>query len=383
MLSCQKDKFSIPEGVHFLNCAYMSPQLKKVEEAGIEALMLKNDPSNIKTNDFFENSNKIRVEFSKIINNNAPEQIALIPSVSYGIANVVNNIAFSSDDEIILLGEQFPSNVYSWIEKARVTGAQIITVLPPENVIDRGKIWNERILEAIGPKTKVVAMCQAHWTDGTLFDLKSISSGIHEKDGYLIVDGTQSVGAYPFNVNEIKPDALICAGYKWLMGPYSQGVAYFSERFNRGKPIEHSWISRMNSKNFAGLVNYEEHYEAGAIRYDYGERSNFILNAMFLTALQQINVWGVDNIQEYCKWIIEPAVKSLSSLGYTIESVEYRTGHLFGIRLDKDLDLKKVATLLNKNNIQVSVRGSAVRVSPHLYNTHEDMEVLVRCLAKL
>ncbi|MDA1120216.1 MAG: aminotransferase class V-fold PLP-dependent enzyme [Bacteroidetes bacterium] len=361
----------------------MSPQLKKVEEAGIEALMLKNDPSNIKTNDFFENSNKIRVEFSKIINNNAPEQIALIPSVSYGIANVVNNIAFSSDDEIILLGEQFPSNVYSWIEKARVTGAQIITVLPPENVIDRGKIWNERILEAIGPKTKVVAMCQAHWTDGTLFDLKSISSGIHEKDGYLIVDGTQSVGAYPFNVNEIKPDALICAGYKWLMGPYSQGVAYFSERFNRGKPIEHSWISRMNSKNFAGLVNYEEHYEAGAIRYDYGERSNFILNAMFLTALQQINVWGVDNIQEYCKWIIEPAVKSLSSLGYTIESVEYRTGHLFGIRLDKDLDLKKVATLLNKNNIQVSVRGSAVRVSPHLYNTHEDMEVLVRCLAKL
>jgi len=383
MLSCQKDKFSLPEGVHFLNCAYMAPQLKAVEEAGIKALIRKNDPSDIQVNDFFDNSNKIRIEFSKIINNNNPEQIALIPSVSYGIANVVNNISLSSDDEIIVLGEQFPSNVYSWIEKSRETGAKIIKVLPPEDGIDRGRIWNERILEAIGPKTKVVAMCQAHWTDGTLFDLKSISRGIHEKDGYLIVDGTQSVGAYPFNVNEIKPDALICAGYKWLMGPYSIGAAYFSKRFNNGKPIEHPWISRMNSDNFAGLVKYEARYESGAIRYDYGERSNFILNAMFLTSLQQINEWGVENIQEYCKLVIEPVVKSLNGLGYTIESSAYRTGHLFGIQLDVGLDLKSIAASLHQNNIRVSVRGSAVRVSPHLYNTREDLEVLVACLTNL
>ncbi|MEQ9426152.1 MAG: aminotransferase class V-fold PLP-dependent enzyme [Cyclobacteriaceae bacterium] len=378
MLSCQKDKFSIPADIHYLNGAYMSPMLKSVEEAGIAQIIRKRNPSDISAADFFTQCEELRVEFSKIISDNSPDQVSIIPSVSYGIENVIKNIPLKSGDEIVVLGEQFPSNIYPWKQRCVETGAKIITVEPPE-AKNRGEIWNQRILEAINKNTRIVAMCHVHWTDGTLFRLSEISKKIHENDGYLILDGTQSVGAYPFDVNEIKPDALICAGYKWLLGPYSIGAAYFNERFNEGDPIEHHWLPRLNSKDFAGLVNYQDEFEPGAKRYDVGERSNFILMAMIVESMKQINQWGVGNIQGYCQSIAEDAVSELPEHGYNLESREFRGSHLFGIRLGSH-DPRAVAEKLNRDNIKVSVRGSAVRVSPYVYNTSADIEELVECL---
>ena len=83
-----------------------------------------------------------------------------------------------------------------------------------------------------------------HWADGTIFDMKKIRKKTSENNALLIIDGTQSIGSMPFNLNEIQPDALVCAGYKWLMGPYGSGLAYYGKYFDDGKPIEESWINR-------------------------------------------------------------------------------------------------------------------------------------------
>ena len=380
MITSQKHLFSLPEDSTYLNCAYMSPILKSVEQVGQEAMIKKRTPHQITVEDFFTDGEKLRVAFAKLINAEDPERIVTIASVSYGIATVVNNISLEKGDEIIVADEQFPSNYYAWEKAANQSGAILKTVTPPAELENRSKQWNENILNTITPKTKVVALAHVHWADGTLFNLIAIRKATKDVGALLIIDGTQSVGALPFDVQEIQPDALICAGYKWLMGPYAIGVAYYGEYFDGGNPIEENWINRKESQNFANLVNYASEYQPGALRYGVGEQSNFILVPMMIEAISQLNEWQPQNIQDYCKSISDEAVSSLRTAGFHIEDDAYRGKHLFGIRTPKHLDIESINQKLKTAEIYVSIRGSAIRVAPHLYNSKEDFDGLLDCL---
>jgi selenocysteine lyase/cysteine desulfurase len=172
----------------------------------------------------------------------------------------------------------------------------------------------------------------------------------------------------------------VCAAYKWLLGPYSIGLAYYGDYFNEGRPIEENWIHRRDSENFSGLVNYESRYQPGALRFGVGEHSNFILAPMATKAIAQVNRWGVENVQEYCRAITEPALAALREKGFLIEDLPNRGAHLFGIRHSRALDPEKVKVRLNKFKVHVSVRGTAIRVSPHVYNDEEDLNRLVKIL---
>lgn len=379
MLSTQRSKFSLNTGSVYLNCAYMSPVLKSVEKKGIDGIKKKRNPSTVSATDFFTDTEKLRKEFASLLNGEA-SRVALVPSVSYGMANVVNNVRLTPKDNIIVAAGQFPSNYYPWQRIHLDTGAHIKVVAPPESNIDRGKQWNERLLDAIDANTRMVALGNVHWADGTLFNLNEIRKRSREVGALLVIDGTQSVGALPFDVKEIQPDALVCAGYKWLMGPYSLGVAYYGEYFDHGKPVEENWINRLHSENFAGLVNYATEYQPGALRYEVGEHSNFILLPMLLEAIKQINQWKPKAIQQYCAQITKKSIKLLKDAGYWIEDEKYRGHHLFGLRLPADADGEKIKRALIKNKISVSFRGDAIRVSPNVYNTEADMMKLVRAL---
>ena len=380
MLSCKYARFSLPKNVTYLNCAYMSPLLKSVEKAGVRGVRLKRNPAMIYPEEFFTITRRLRQEFSNLIHADGHERIAIIPSVSYGLAAVTKNLKLNKGDLIVVAAEQFPSNYYPWQSLCADTGAELLVVSPEKTFKDRGKTWNSKFLESINKQTRVVAMAHTHWADGTLFDLEAIRLRTREVGALLIIDGTQSVGALPFDVRKIQPDALVCAAYKWLLGPYSIGLAYFGEYFNDGRPVEENWINRLNSENFSALVNYESRYQAGALRYSMGEQSNFILAPMALNALTQINRWHVENIQTYCHSISEPAIHILREKGFMIEDLPYRASHLFGIRHPKHFHPEMLKEKLKKNKIHVSVRGNAIRVSPHVYNDAEDLNRLVKTL---
>ena len=160
--------------------------------------------------------------------NGRADQVAIIPAASYGIATIARNIKVGYGDNLVLIQGQFPSNVYSWHRLAENTGAAI------RMVEGHGANWTQRVLESIDYRTSVVAMGIVHWTDGTLFDVKAIGKRARDVGAVLIIDGTQSIGALPFDVQEIQPDALVCSGYKWLMGPYGTGLLYVGERFLDG-----------------------------------------------------------------------------------------------------------------------------------------------------
>jgi len=377
---CQKHLFNLDPEITNLNCACMSPLMKSVKEAGISGLLKKQNPHRIKSGAFFTESDRLREEYAKLINVSDPNRIVTIPSVSYGMANVAHNLHLSENDEVQVAGEQFPSNVYPWRTAAQQSRAKIVTVSPPRTNQDRGKIWNEKMLQAINPNTKLVACDHIHWADGTLFDLTSIRRKTRKVGALLVIDATQSIGAVPFDVTAFEPDAVIAAGYKSLMGPYSIGLAYYGEAFDTGTPIEENWITRFASEDFANLVNYNDRYQAGALRYEVGEHSNFILVPMMLEAIRTLNSWGAENVKTYCdKLVAEPATK-LRKAGFFIEDEEYRASNLFGIRLGKHHEMEVIKQKLTEANIFVSYRGDAIRVSPNVYNDSEDLERLVRAL---
>ena len=379
MLTCKHAKFTLNPNVTYLNCAYMSPLLKRVEKAGLRGIRMKRNPYAIAPDDFFNESETLRKEFATLINTES-SQVVVIPSVSYGLANVAANLNLTKGQEILVAAEQFPSNIYPWQSLCETTGAGIRSVAPPDSSEHRGLKWNQRIIESINEKTAVVAIAHFHWADGTRFDLEAIRKRTREVNALLIIDGTQSVGAFPFDVARIEPDALVCAGYKWLMGPYSIGLAYYGPAFDNGKPIEENWINRLNSEDFTRLVNYQSQYQPGALRYEVGEHSNFILVPMMLKALEQIYRWQPQFIQEYCKEITAESISLLRDHGYIIEDENWRGNHLFGIRIPQDRDMNLIRQKLLDKKIFVSVRGNAIRVSPNVYNRKEDMERFARIL---
>lgn len=371
----------MPTGT-YLNCSYIAPLLKDVEEAGIKAIQQRRQPTALTPDQFFRESDEVRELLGKMIGAE-PSRIVMIPSVSYGMANVIQNLNLVAGEEILLAAEQFPSNYYPWQRLASKTNTVIRTAGPDPESHSRGKSWNENILQAINEKTAVVGISNVHWADGTRFDLVRIREKASSVGAKLIIDGTQSIGALPFDVTEIKPDALICAGYKWLMGPYSLGFAYYGPAFDDGIPIEENWINRKNSEDFTGLINYQEEYQPGSLRYEVGEHSNFILVPMFHAALKKVSAWSPEFIQDYCRNLTGSSIDQIRELGYKVDEEPYRASHVFGIRLPSNVNAQELKSALQEENIFVSFRGDAIRVAPNVYNMEEDMAHLVKILGNV
>jgi selenocysteine lyase/cysteine desulfurase len=372
-----KDQFDFPDEVAYLNIASFSPTFKSVEKAGIDAIKRKSRPDFYQSSDLFDPVIELRKLFTKVIDADDYNRVVTIPSVSYGLANVANNITLQKGDEILLIDEQFPSNVYIWKELATKFEAKIVTVKQPTHNSD----WNTEILKAISDKTAIVAMGHIHWANGIIFDLKAIRKKTKQHNALLIIDGSQSIGALPFSIKDVQPDALVCAGYKWLFGPYGCAYAYYGAYFDHGKPIEENWSIRLESEDFSKLTKYQSEYKPLANRYSVGQSGSLIYVKMQTAALKEILKINAKDLQDYCHSISKDALKRLNELGFYSDPVELRAKHLFGINIPKTVDLNRLKNELQAAHIIVSFRGNYIRISCHLYNTKEHFEKLVKTRA--
>ena len=375
-----KTFFSLPEDIHYMNCAYMSPASKRVAAAGEAGIRMIANPSAISSDDFFRTSGAVRELFARLIGAPDPGRVAIVPSVSYGIAQVARNTPLEKGQSVVMVAQEFPSSHYVWTRRCEIAGARVVKVPPPPAGPDQAAGWSEAILEAIRPDTAVVTLSSVHWTDGTLFDLQRIGERARQVGAAFIIDGTQSIGAVPFDLAALQPDAVICAAYKWLTGPYSIGAAWLGERYDDGVPIEEAWMVREKSDDFAGLVDYNDRYRAAARRYDVGESANFILMPMLRAALEQVLEWGPERIEAHGRDLTTALVQELPDHGFWVPPDRWRAGHLFGIRLPEGTDPREVAARMQERKIFVSVRGTAVRVSLHLFNDDADVAALREAL---
>jgi len=368
MIPSQKHLFDIPDEITYLNCAYLSPQLQSVKEAGISGVSHKSSPWELMPQDFFTESEHCRSLFAKTLGADK-ECVSFIPSASYGIAVAAANLNLKSGYEVVVLSEQFPSNYYMWKHKADLVGASIRTV-PKTN----GDV-TAAVLDTITEKTAIAAIPNCHWADGTLVDIQAVSKRCSEVGAALVLDLSQSAGVIPIDFNSVNPDFVITVGYKWLLGPYSFGYMIVNKKHRDGQPLEYNWMARENSEDFSGLVLYRDSFQPGARKFDVGERSNFILMPMAIAALKQISEWGINNIGNSLSHFTDKIASRALELGLTVPNKKERAPHILGIQFQSGVP-DRLAKNLQRENIYVSIRGNSIRIAPYLYNTNKDVDRL-------
>ncbi|MBT8335571.1 MAG: aminotransferase class V-fold PLP-dependent enzyme [Gemmatimonadetes bacterium] len=359
----------------------MSPLARPVEDAILEGVRRKRAPASISPADFFEPATRLRDRFGRLVGAADAQRVAVLPAVSYGIAVAARNLPVERGQRIVVVAEQFPGNVYAWRRSAADRGGEVVTVARPPGSTP-GAAWNADLLEAITPETAVVAVPTVHWTDGTRFDLEAVGARCRAVGAALVVDGTQSVGAVPFDVGTVQPDALVVAGYKWMLGPYAVALGWFGPRFDDGVPLEETWIARAGSEDFGGLVDYVDEYQSGAIRYDVGERSNFALLPGAIAGIDLLLDWTPERISETVRRLSRPLFATALEAGFRIEADDWRSPHLFGLRMPEGLQLGALRDRLAEAGISVSIRGTSLRVSPHVYNDEADIAALTEVLVQ-
>ncbi|HJZ75771.1 MAG TPA: aminotransferase class V-fold PLP-dependent enzyme [Vicinamibacterales bacterium] len=370
----RRELFEIPDDVTYLNCANMSPQLRSVTQVGVAAVSGKASPWTVRPEDWFAPTERLRTLFARIINGD-PDGVAIVPSVSYGIAVAAANLPVASGQSIVLLDGEFPSNVYAWHDLARRRAAVVRTVARPST-----SAWTDALIDAIDSTTAVVSVPNCHWTDGRLVDLPRVAAAARRAGAALVIDGSQSVGAYSLDVATIEPDFLVTVGYKWLLGPYGLAYLYIAPRWRRsGVPLEHSWLTRAGAEDFTCLTDYSDNFRQGARRFDMGEFPQFVLTAMAIAALEQVLEWSVDRVQKVISALTSRAEEGVRNAeGDAVRGTD-RVGHLIGIRPRAGVRRDLISALTGAK-VYVSVRGDAIRVAPHLYNTGADIERLLDVL---
>ncbi|MBN9393399.1 MAG: aminotransferase class V-fold PLP-dependent enzyme [Chloroflexi bacterium] len=375
-LNSQRDLFDLPDDIIYLNCASQSPQLKETTQTGQASIARKARPWNLEASERLATVETARQLFGQIIGSSA-DNIAIVPSVSYGVATAAANIPIRAGQEIVMIEEEFPSDYYSWEALARSRNASIVTVKRPSDFD-----WTSAMVAQIGENTAIVTVPNCHWTDGSLIDLVQIGQRVREVGAALVVDVTQSVGAGRLDMAEIQPDFLVSAGYKWLLCPYSQSFLYVSPKYWEGTPLELSPFNRAGSEDYS-VTKYLNDFRPGARRFDVGERSDFVNLPMANTALRQILAWGVENIAETLAGLTGQIEENLAGSRFKPVPANRRLSHIIGLRVAEEAgaeSLGQLADRLAAQKIFVSVRGQNLRISPYLYNTPEEIEVFTNTL---
>ena len=373
IIPSQKHLFDIPDEVAYLNNAYMSPLMHSVAAAMKKGISRKAQPWDYTSEEFFTYPEEARKLAAQIYGGSA-DNIAIVPSASYGLQTAANALPLSQGQKVLVLEDQFPSNIYPWQDRARKVGAEVIILPTPQN-----DDWTQVLLAAIDAQTAIVAIPQTHWASGVTIDLKHIRRTLDDVGGALVLDLTQSLGAQPFNALEIRPDFAVTATYKWMMGPYSMGFLYVDPKWHGAEPLEHNWMNRAGSEDFTGLTNYQEAFQPAARRFDMGEKSNPAQLLGASAAMRQILDWGVDNIAQTLQAKTDYIADELTGNLMTPIERNLRAPHYLGLRFSGGIP-KGLAASLAEDNIYVSVRGPAMRVTPHLYSTEADIARLIKAL---
>lgn len=377
MIPCQRPLFEIPDDVAYLNCGYMAPLMRAAVDAGTDGLRRKAQPWRMSQADFFDDAEAFRALAAAFFGCHAND-IAIVPSASYGIQTAANNVPIGPGQAVVVLDEQFPSNLYPWRRVAQERGARVVTVPWPDD-----HDWTAAVLARLADDVAVVAVPHTQWTSGGMLDLARIGEACRRIGAVLVLDLTQSLGVLPFDVATVQPDFAVAAGYKWMMGPYSTGMLYVAPKWQRdGRPLEENWIQRDNARAFSALTRYTDGYEPGARRFDMGERSNFALLPASIRAMEQLLAWTVEDVSATLGAVNRGVVERVVDLGLTAPPEPLRAPHYLCLR-SADQPPAGLVEALASERVYVSVRGASVRVTPHVYNSAADIERLLSVLRQV
>ncbi len=373
-LPCQRALFDIPADTAYLNCAYMGPMPRAAIEAGIAGMRRKARPWEIAPAAFFEEAEVARALFAGLVGADA-EGVALVPSASYGLAAAALNLPLREGDRVVLLRDQFPSNVHVWRARAAEAGAGIVAV-----DTDPARDPTADVLAAIDGRCAVAALPNVLWTTGARLDLAAIGARCRAVGAALVLDLTQSAGAMTTDLTAIGADFAVAAAYKWLLGPYSTGFLWVAPQHRDGRPLEQTWLGRAGSEDFAALVRYRDDHQPGARRFDMGERSNFATLPALIASLRLLAGWGVPAIEASLAAATARLAGRAAALGLAGPPDGWRGPHYLSLALPPGAPPDLTARLAARG-VHVSRRGASLRVTPHLWTDAADEDRFAAALA--
>ncbi len=374
----QRHLFDIPSDIAYFNCAYNAPQLNASREALINGVHTKSSPWGRTPGDFFDSAEAVRELAAGLFGGRA-DNYAIVPSASYGMSSAARALEpqLRPAERILMLDGAFPSEYLPWQRVAAERRCVVEQVAAPES-----GSWSDALINRIDRRVRAVVVPHCHWVDGALLDLEAIATSCHEHGALLAVDATQSLGAMPLDIDAIKPDFLVASGYKWLLAPYGFSLFYAAPRWHGARPLEESWLAREGAADFTTLTDYASNYQAGARRFDMGEKCIPTILPGAIAALEQIGEWGIEAISEQLSLITRHLAHVLRQAGCTLLGEEQRAPHILGLKLPAHSSADVVNDLM-RQGIYISQRADHLRIAPHLHVNEHDIARLERALCTL
>jgi selenocysteine lyase/cysteine desulfurase len=364
------------EDATYLDLAGESPMPKVSIRAVQAALEAKKYPHHKPESTFFEVPNRIRASIAKLIGGK-PEEIALTSGASAGVAAVAYALTWKPGDEVITAKGEFPLQYTAWKPMEEREGLKLKIVSPRERFITA-----DDLIAAITPRTRMVSVSLVRYDDGSLLDGARVADACHKQGALLLLDASQSCGALPMDVNQLGADFMVCAGYKWLLGPFGTGFFWAkSEHLGIVRPGPFNWMAVEGSDNFAALNFEDPKPAASAKRWDAPEWAsyfNFNLAAMDVSVDFVVRM-GPQLVTAHNRKLIELLFERLPKDRYVLASPTdaARRGPYGCFAARSREKTMEVYQRLRKENVVVSLREGNIRVSPHLYNTERDIDRLI------
>jgi cysteine desulfurase / selenocysteine lyase len=304
----------------------------------------------------------------------SPGEVALTVNTGFGLAVVARALPLRAGDVVLVSDREFPANVYPWM-RLRETGVTMELVpTTPEGWPDEARLL-ERLED---PRVRVLAVSLVQFSSGYLADLAALSAATRRTGAYLVVDAIQAIGQVPVDLSRIQVDVLACGGQKWLLSPWGSGFLYVRrELIPTLDPPVTGWMAFEGTDDLTRLTRYDDTLRADARRFEqitlpYQDFAG--LNASLGLLLEL----GVDRIAEHLRRLQEPLVRWAGRSGGRI--VSPRDTHRSGILAVAPAAVEEAFRRLKAARIICSLREGSIRLSPHAYNTVEEMERVVEVL---
>jgi len=379
MLASQRALFEMPRDISYLNSASYSPLPLRTLEAGRAAVGRKGAPWMLDASFAHQQHERARAAAARLIHADAAD-VALIPSISYGVATVAKILKIARGTRVIVLEDDHSSPVLEWHARAETQGFAVETVRRP----DDGD-WTAAVLAAIerqsAPPVSLASISSLHWSDGGLIDVEKVGAALRRRGAIFVVDATQSVGVIAMDVRRLDPDFVIFPTYKWLLGPYGRAFLYVSRRHQDGIPLEQTAGGRRDVRAENAVYFSDLRYLPDARRFDMGERDHFISLEMASIGMEMMAEWGADAVAERLRMLTNRIAEGVLGFGLRVLEPHCRTPHILSLGF-KDGIPKGLVEGLASEGIYVATRLGRMRVSPHVFNDEEDADRFVAGLGK-
>jgi selenocysteine lyase/cysteine desulfurase len=378
MLPSQRALFEIPRQICYLNAASFSPLPIRTQEAGRAAVLRKATPWTLEASFAGQQHERARVAAARLINAEASD-IALIPSISYGVATAAKILPIARGSRVIVLEDDHSSPVLEWHTRAEAEGFTVETVRQPGD-----GDWTSAVLESIarsGPPVSLASISSVHWSDGGLIDVDKVAAALRQHGAAFLIDATHGVGVLAMDVTNLDPDFVIFPTYKWLLGPYGRAFLYVAKRHQGGIPLEQTASGRRNVRADNAVYFTDISYVGDARRFDMGERDHFISMEMASIGMEMMADWGTAAVVQRLAMLTERIAAGVRGIGVHVPASHLRAPHMVSLAFDGGMPAGLVEGLASEG-VYVAPRLGRMRISPHVYNDEADVDRFIEVLKR-